>query len=35
MKYVARPEPTPKVWIAKTGFHLSTLASLFLMADVR
>lgn len=34
VKYVVRPEPAPKVWIAKTGFHLSTLASLFLMADV-
>lgn len=34
VKYVVRPEPAPKVWIAKIGFHLSTLASLFLMADV-
>lgn len=34
VKYVVMPEPAPKVWIVKTGFHLSTLASLFLMADV-
>lgn len=34
VKYAVRPEPAHKVKLAKAGFCLSALASLFPMADL-